>query len=371
MTTISGYSQSSRAVVNSANQFADQKNTLDTLQTQLSSGKIAYTYAGLGAGAATSLSMNARLTTLNGYGSAITNAQTRVSLASTGLQQMSSLSKTLATDLTGNYMTDIAQRGQVQTIAKGDFAEAVDTLNSDINGNYLFSGRATDTQPVASMDTILNGANDTTVTIARTSPDSNTDAGMNITSATSSNLSAITFTATAATPPTTPPTTSPASMAFNVISQPTAGDTISLTLKLPDGTPKVLTLTAGTATSTAGDTFAIGATLADTAANIKAALGSQLSTTIANDLPAASTMRASTDFFDGKYPSDKVVQWYKGDSATTPTSRVSRPRWQHWRHSPSPPSRRPRPRSSAPSTRSPAAPPRTSSARTGRTRSTA
>ena len=328
--SITAYGSGSRATSAASTQFKSLKDTLGTLQTQLSSGKVATTYSGLGSGATLSLSLNAKLSSLDGYSSAITTAQNRVNIAATGLQSVSDLAGSLGADLSGSFLTDAAQRGQAQTLAQGDMAQVIDVLNSDVNGTYIFSGAATDTQPVASLDAILNGADGlkgvtqvvsdritadlgsgeggltTTATgsnVAIASENATTDYGFVISSATSSNA-AITVTPGTGTPPST---------TLGVTAQPNTGDTISLNLTLPDGTTKTLTLTAGSSTSDSGDTFAIGVTTDDTAANIKTALDKLLTTSSGTDLSAASTMRATTDFFDGNYPSDEVVDWYKGD----------------------------------------------------------
>ena len=59
------------------------KSRLDTLTNQLSSGKVGTTYGSLGTGRTTSLSAHAALSALDGYDAVITNATTRVTLAST------------------------------------------------------------------------------------------------------------------------------------------------------------------------------------------------------------------------------------------------------------------------------------------------
>lgn len=334
MSSITAYGSGARAVSTASSQFTSLKDTLADLQSQMSTGKIAQTYGGLsGTAAAASLDLSARLATLTGYGTTISNAQTRVNLASTNTQQLSTLASNLASTVTSSTVADLAQRGQAQIIAQGDLAEAIDALNTDINGTYIFSGRTTDTQPVASMDTILNGADGlkglvdvvadrkaadlgsgegglkvtspTTSSLKIASENTTTDVGFVISSMTSSNA-AIT-TATTGTPP---------ASTLNVTAQPNTGDTITLNLTLPDGTTKALTMTAGSSTSDSGDTFAIGSTTDETTANIKTALDKLLTTSANTDLAAASTMRASTDFFAGNYPSDEVVSWYNGDSGT-------------------------------------------------------
>ena len=244
-----------------------------------------------------------------------------------------------------------------QTSAGDGLSQVVDILNSDVNGRYLFGGRAASAPPVASADLILNG-NTTTgqagvkqviterraadygdgngrLTIASTGTTTtlaedaaNSPFGFKIASATATGTG-ITLANS---------TTSPASTAITVGSQPTEGDTVSVVLNLPDGTTTTLNLVAGTGTGTpsAGTAyFAIGDTVADTAANLSAALTTQVQTSAGTTLSAASTIRGATDFFAdppqrvaGSTPatataladgtSANTIDWYTGETSAAP-----------------------------------------------------
>ncbi|KMO17714.1 hypothetical protein [Methylobacterium platani] len=143
----------------------------------------------------------------------------------------------------------------------------------------------------------------------------------------------------------------PASMTVTVGAGLAAGDTVQVTVGLRDGTSKTLSLKAAADGEAAG-TFAIGASPADTAANLKAALATALDTTAGTDLAASSATRAAADFFAGSSspglsprrvttdasgtatgyvadPGGRTLIWYKGDdtsadprqTATVPVSR--------------------------------------------------
>ena len=130
------------------------KSRLDTLTNQLSSGKVGTTYGSLGAGRTTSLSAHAALSALDGYDAVITNATTRVTLANASVTQINTLGDGLRRSLTASNSSTIANTPQV---ARNSLDAAVDALNVDLAGQYIFGGRATDAPPVASTDTILNG----------------------------------------------------------------------------------------------------------------------------------------------------------------------------------------------------------------------
>ena len=156
MSTISTFAAGSYRTNRTTDSLLTLKSQLDTLTTQLASGRAAETYGGLGAGRTTSLSAHATLSALDGYDAAITGANTRVSLAAASLQQVTSLSSTMQKNLSNSLLngTNASASGQLAT---NSLSAAIDALNQNSAGQYLFSGRATDTQPVLDSATILNG----------------------------------------------------------------------------------------------------------------------------------------------------------------------------------------------------------------------
>ena len=56
------------------------KEKMDGLTTQLSTGRVAETYGGLGASRTTSLTAHAQVARLDGYGASITSALNRITL---------------------------------------------------------------------------------------------------------------------------------------------------------------------------------------------------------------------------------------------------------------------------------------------------
>ena len=134
------------------------KSRLDALTTQLATGRAASTYGGLGAARTTSLSAHATISALDGYTAAIESASTRVNLASRSLTQIKTLADTTRTNLLSSLQsTTTVGIGNSVSLARSNFDAAVDALNQQVAGQYLFSGRATDTEPVVSGDLIFNG----------------------------------------------------------------------------------------------------------------------------------------------------------------------------------------------------------------------
>lgn len=136
----------------------------------------------------------------------------------------------------------------------------------------------------------------------------------------------------------------PANMTVDFLGIPRAGESITLTLNMPDGTTKALQMQAVSREPVVGQ-FVIGSSAAETAANFEAALKLQLDDTSKTDLVAASTYAAADDFFtpDGEarriliptgppggaeYATDYVdvaggdtpratVRWYTGEVGTS------------------------------------------------------
>lgn len=274
------------------------KTQLDGLAQQLSTGRTSETYGGLGAARTTSLSAHATISAQEGYLAAIGSAETRVKLTSASLTQLKSLSDSTRSNLTGI----VASRNETLPattvqLASSNLSAAIDALNQQAGGVYVFSGRATDTAPVVSQQAILNGdpaagldglkaliaeqkkadlgsgngrltqtASGTTIDL---SEDSNAEAranfGFSLLSAASSGSGALGATVTAGTK---------ADVALNFAQQPADGAQVRVVVQLTDGSQRTLDLTArAEGTAAAAGTFSIGATKEDTAANLKAALG--------------------------------------------------------------------------------------------------
>ncbi|UMY19071.1 hypothetical protein MMB17_07165 [Methylobacterium organophilum] len=432
------------------------KGQLAALTTQLTTGQSAQSYGGLGAGRTTSLSARAAISALDGYTAAITAGTTRVSLASAGLTQLSTLSDTVQRSITA-YLSPSSSTllSTVGSIAGNSLDAAIDALNQSAAGQYIFAGRDSDNEPVIDSATMLNGdaskglvglkaliaeqktadlgpngdgrltptASGSTVTLTEDgSAEARANFGFSLLSAKSSNTSAISATPTAATaanvdvafasqpaagdrvrvallqsdgsqkivdltattsadggantfkidPGGDPAVTaanlkaalgtgaqiasvqsasppgisasftggSPASASLAVNGTPAAGDTVTVTVGLHDGSTQTITLTAAaTAAASSTTSFAIGATPAATAANLSAALTNALKNTAQTALSASSALRASQNFFDGsssaglaprrvsadgngyaETASTGTVIWYKGDD-TSPDAR--------------------------------------------------
>ncbi len=303
---------------------------LNDLQTQLSTGKVSQTYSGLGGGRVTALQFQQQLALVNGFTDSAADTSQRLTFANNALDTLNTSANSLQSNLaTGTYSTDASGRIVTQGIASYNFQTAVEVLNTKYGDRYLFSGRASDTQPVAPANTILNG--DTTHDglsqvvaernqadlgiVAAVAPAIDPPSTGRLILATAGTTSSLTedvagspfgfkFAGIAPTSSTanitaTGPAGVPAGISFNVTAQPNSGDTVSFTLTLPDGTTTQLTLAAATSVtgSSSASQFQIGITTAQTAANLGAAITAAINTAAATSLKAASSFTAATNFF--------------------------------------------------------------------------
>ncbi len=353
-----------------ASALSSSRSQLDDLLVQLSTGKKSQDYAGLGDGAATSLAMRAKISALDSYTANNATVKTRVGLMSKTVERLDDIAAEYKTLDPNEYMLTSGSMTIAQNQAAIDLKEAIAALNVDVNGRYLFSGRATDTKPVISSEAMLSDEGDKaglrTVIAERKLADLGADGRGRIDV---SAVSGSTFTArqeasgpfgfkissvssTLKNGVASGPTGASNRITLGVTGATEAGGQIRVGLTLPDGTTKEITLTAKAADDEAGlqdGEFRIGATAQETAANMQAAFDSELKSAAGTDLVAASAMQAGEEFFntpagteparvggfDGTYATDaqriaalqnassldttgtasKTVSWYVGEKA--------------------------------------------------------
>lgn len=354
MTTISA---TSLATTNAARTISQMRDQLAELQRQLGTGKKSETYGGLGLGSGLVLNLRSQLSGMSIFSANSINVETRAKLMNTSLQRIGDLRNETRSDLTAPFDFTLVQGGQsaAQRSATGRLGEMLSLLNLDAGGRYLFSGRATDTPATDTMSHILDGdgaraglkqimnerlqadqgadgrgridVNAAAGSVVSLAEDGVHPFGFKITGATTSFPSTITG-----------PTGAPPSLSIDLgATNPPANGTVRITLAMPDGTSTAIELTATTVNPPGDKQFTIGATPADTAANLTAAMDTELQRLAQVDLAAASAMQAGNDFFatDASNPPQRVagppftsatamvagtpantVSWYTGDNNT-------------------------------------------------------
>jgi flagellin-like hook-associated protein FlgL len=354
--SVSGIGSQTSLIVQS---LVNMRGQLDDLQRQLGTGKKADTYAGIGLDRGLAVGLRAQLSAVDGYGNAITNIGVRLTLAQTTLGRISDIGHQVKT---AAFQTptaiDSAGHTVSQSTAYSSLDELLGLLNSQAGDRYIFSGRSPDQPAVETLDHIMNGDGTRAGLIQVTAERKQADLGTNglgrLTVSAGSTATSVQLAEDAVSPfgfkiagvttsvvgatvtPSGPPTTSTLELGAN---NPITGDTIKVTLNLPDGSTEDITLTATNANPPGADQFTIGATSDVTASNIQSALRSSLRQRAETSLTAASAMAAANDFFniDGAHPPQRVtgpnfatatsltsgtpadtVTWYTGEMGTDP-----------------------------------------------------
>jgi flagellar hook-associated protein 3 FlgL len=363
----------------------DLRSQLDTLTQQLASGKISNTYAGQGSGRSLAIGLRSQLSSLAGYADTAVNLNTRISVANLSLQRLVQIGSDVkgAAVSAGRSFDNTGQTAGQKTASLG-FFDSVDMLNAKSGDRYLFSGRATDTAPVAPADQIMNGngaaiaglkqviaqrktadlgvnengrvgtAVGTPVTSVVITEEDATPAppevaqpfGMKVTGV-STAIAGATVTQPADLPATVPPAppATPVAKSMSIdlgATNPSVGDQVKFTFAMPDGTTEDIVLTASDETPLPVGSFAIGADSTATAANLNTSLGSAMKDLANGPMVAASAIEAGDNFFDqpplrvGSSPlgsattlvagtTDDTVMWYHGeqDTAANGSARAS------------------------------------------------
>ena len=270
-------------------------NQLTNLSTQLATGEKSTTYSGMGINEGFAIAARSQLSNISAFTTTITNVNTSIQAANTALQSLSSI----ATTVQGDAQTtpqNLNSTGQTigQQNALTELSSVVGILNTQAGDRFLFSGSAISTPAVADTDAILNGngtqAGLKQLIAERAQADGTTGLGRLVISppttsgspATTSfsvaedaagspfglKLSSVTSTLTGAT--VSGPSGSPAAVSFSFGStNPNPGDQVTVNFNLPDGTTASVQLTASSTTPAPANTFAIGSTPAQTAANLE------------------------------------------------------------------------------------------------------
>jgi len=297
--------------------MANNSAKIQDLSEQLATGKVSSTYAGLGTGRDVALAMKAKLTQLDSYDQVGAIISSRIGVMNTVVDGLDTIASEIASfDSSASFSLSGGQTA-TQSQAGAYLNEAISYLNTDSDGRHLFSGTATDVNPVLSAAQMLADDGDKaglkTVIYERGLADLGADgrgrldvSGASGTSFTVSEeasgpfgfkLSAVSSSLTGGV--VEGPTGDPATLTLGVDGAPSDGQAVTVTLTLPDGSTEAMTLTARTDDGAAlqDGEFLIGATPEETTANLRAAFDGSLKTLADTSLTAASAVAAGDDFF--------------------------------------------------------------------------
>lgn len=354
------FAAGSIAAQRSGELFLGMRRELDELQRQMASGQKSATFGGLGLERRTSLDFRAKLSALDGYLASIKDAQLRVTMMTQGLERLEGIADAAKSDISPpRFDPGLDGRTFAQRTSEDRLKLAIDVLNSELGGRYLFAGRASDKAPVIDYATLMDGDADRLglkamipervaadqgpgglgrVTFADASAPGVESFSMQTTDASPYGLKVVGVSETM-----TNATASVASAAGTTTAQldftapPAVGEGFVVQIQLPDGRAQSLTFTAIAAGPAGPGQFVAGATAAAARDNARAAVEAALQAlTASDDYHASSKILAAEEFFaqslDKPIPfpgvySKPVVTWYVGDddTASVPGGRDTAP----------------------------------------------
>ncbi len=327
---------------------------LTTLSAQLTTGKKATTYAGMGVNEGFAIAARTQLSNISAFTDTMTKITTTINVTNTALQALANIGSQVQ-NAAGASSQALNSAGQTiaQQNAAAQLGSMLGILNTQSGDRYVFSGGAIDTPSVTDADTLLNGSGAQAglkqVIAERNQADLGGGLGRLVLSAPATmpitlredvspsvfglKLNSVSSSLTGVT--VTGPTGSPPTVSIALGANPNSGDQINFKFNLPDGSTETIQLTASNAVPTPAGSFAIGTTPAATSANLNAALNSAVGTLANTSLVAASAVAAAANFFAD--PPQRVagtplatataltngtpantVDWYTGENGTGP-----------------------------------------------------
>lgn len=339
--TVNSVSQSSL----NTDRMLSLRSQLDVLQRQLGTGLRADNYADLGPSRSTSLNIRGQQAELEGFTNAIERTGVTFSILSQTLERLDALANDMKADaIPTSFVIENGDQTVAQVASGHRFYEAVTLLNTDMDGQFLFSGLSTDVEPVAPAGDILNGvggrAGFQQVMAERAEADlggtlsdaaltgrldlatvgtstSITEAGngvfgfqLDATAGASSSAANIAVSG---------PAGAPNALSFDVTGNVAIGANVRFTLAMPDGSTEDIVLSAVDTLQGNENGFIPDADPAVTAGRIGDAIAKAIDNVARRDLVAASATQAGHDFFDNNPPLRVVPDALNGIAGATST----------------------------------------------------
>jgi flagellar hook-associated protein 3 FlgL len=134
---------------------ATVKQKLDHLTEQISSGLISNTYAGLGSGAAVSLTLQPQITALQTWQNNINQAASGMQVTQTAMTQIQQIAANFLAQTSNLEGANASEVAPVAASAQQALVQVADLLDTQDGNTYVFSGQDTANPPVPNPDSIL------------------------------------------------------------------------------------------------------------------------------------------------------------------------------------------------------------------------
>jgi flagellin-like hook-associated protein FlgL len=145
MTNISTLGQA----LDQISRIKNQQNTLDSLSTQIATGKKTQQFSGLGSDILRSARSRANINQLEQYTNNIVNAHRRMELMSNSVQNVQAQANTIVDSLTVAVQAgDYPDFDVIQKLADDVYDFVIDTMNAKDGERYLFAGSDSSIKPI-------------------------------------------------------------------------------------------------------------------------------------------------------------------------------------------------------------------------------
>ncbi|MCX2722041.1 flagellar protein [Roseibium salinum] len=308
-------------------QLSELNDLLAEKTTQLARGKVGTTFGDVGDRRLLDIQLTQKVSSIETYQQTITVSDLHLKTLDMSLERLEDIRRDAKSALdTNDFILQHDGKTQTQSRAKLLLNEALNILNTEVAGFFVFGGTDAVTNPTAAIDAILNGADgldglktvmseyaqanlgasntgrtttsalttnyagavptDSTFTIAE---DGAHDFGFDISSV-ASTLSNVSITGPAA--------ADPDSFDVQFTGQPELGETISIELSLPPDHTETISLEfTASATLEEDGAFLIGDDLEETAQNLRDVIAAEIERQAKTTLRAASDEWAADEFF--------------------------------------------------------------------------
>ncbi|HUB15986.1 MAG TPA: flagellin [Acetobacteraceae bacterium] len=132
------------------------KQRLDQLTTQISTGQVANTYAGLGAGAAVSLDLYPQIATLQTWQNNINAATGTMGVTQTAMTQIQQIASNFLSQTENLEGADASEVDTIAASAQQALVQVADLLDTQDGNTYIFAGADSTNPPVPDPDSILS-----------------------------------------------------------------------------------------------------------------------------------------------------------------------------------------------------------------------
>jgi len=310
------------------NNIMSMKERYDVLQTQLASGQKASRLSEMGSDRYFDLALRQRISRIDSYQDSIKSVDLRLNVLDQTISRLDIIQSDMrAVTLSGSGGQSSLNFDTAPAVAASSFDEVLTLLNADVAGRYLFGGKKTESRPIESSFTVLNGIGGrdgllkvvdqrriadlgvgnmgrlgvtTAANVVTLAEGGLADMPFGIKLSTVTGSSNITVTSPPAWSQGDPVPATPRALDVTFgATLPVAGETVNFTFKLPDGTEESVTLTASTDPNDA-DSFQIGADADTTAANFAASLNLAIQKLAEGKMVTASAYEAANNFFFGQ-----------------------------------------------------------------------